>query len=116
MNRPRGLTLVEVLVALTVLAVGMTAVQRLLVRSARTVAADADASRAMGLARALLAEAELRPPEPGHAEGLRSGDLRFERDVRPTLHPGLREVRIRVWADAAGTACDLLELVLVPPA
>jgi prepilin-type N-terminal cleavage/methylation domain-containing protein len=112
----RGLTLLEVLVAVAVLAVGVTAVQRLLVRSARSVAADADANRAMALARAVLAEAETHPPEPGHAEDVRPGGLRFARDVRPTVHPGLREIRVRVWSNAPGTACELLELVRVPPA
>jgi type II secretion system protein I len=108
----RGFTLVEVLVALSVLAVGVTAVQRLSARSVATIDADARASRAMLLARTLLAEAALTPPEPGHTAGDRGG-LSFERDVARTLHPALREVRVRVaWRD--GSACELLELVRVP--
>ena len=109
------MTLVEVLVALAVLAVGVVSLQRLLVRSVAMVARDGEASRAMLLARALLAEAELRPPEPGHTEGARPGGLRFDRDVRRTPHPALREVRVRVSA-GGGTACELVELVRVPPA
>jgi general secretion pathway protein I len=109
----RGFTLVEVLVALSVLAVGVTAVQRLTARSIATVDADARASRAMLLARTLLAEAVLTPPEPGHAAGERDGGLHFERDVARTPHPALREVRVRVsWRD--GSACELVELVRVP--
>lgn len=115
MTRRRGMTLLEVLVAVAVLAVGVTALQRLLVRGVATVAVDREASRAMMLARAVLADAELRPPEPGHTEGARPGGLRFERDVRRTAHPALREVRVRVSA-GGGAACELVELVRVPPA
>jgi general secretion pathway protein I len=108
----RGFTLIEVLVALTVLAVGVTAVQRLSARSIATIDGDARASRAMLLARTLLAEAALAPPEPGHMAGERGG-LPFEREVARTLHPALREVRVRVfWRE--GSACELLELVRVP--
>jgi len=112
----RGLTLLEVLVALVILAVGVTALQRLLVRSVATIAADGQTTRAMLLAQALLAEAEVRPPEPGRSEGVRPGALHFEREVRRTLHPALREVRVRVYPEAGGTACELVEMVRVPPA
>src|SRR5262249_2924328 len=94
-SRPRdrrGLALLEVLVGLAVLAIGVTAVQRLFSRSVAAVASDAEAGRAMALARALLAEAEVSPPEPGHTEGQRADGLRYQRDVRRTPHPGLREV------------------------
>jgi general secretion pathway protein I len=108
----RGFTLVEVLVALSVLAVGVTAVQRLGARSIAAIDADARASRAMLLARTLLAEARLAPPEPGHTSSERGG-LPFERDVAGTLHPALREVHVRVsWRE--GSACELVELVRVP--
>lgn len=116
MKRRRGITLLEVLVALAILALGVTALQRLLVRSVATVTADGRATRAMLLARALLAEAEAKPPEPGQSEGVRAGGLRFERDVRRTLHPSLREVRVRVYPEAGGAACELVEMVRVPPA
>jgi type II secretion system protein I len=109
------MTLVEVLVAVAILAVGVTAVGRLLAGSAGTVATDGAETRAAMLARALLAEAELRPPEPGHEEGVRPGGLTFARDVRRTPHPALREVRVRV-STGRGVTCDLVELVRVPPA
>ena len=111
----RGFTLLEVLVAVAVLALGVTALERLVARSVATVAADADATRTMLLARALLAEAELRPPEPGYAEGARPGGLRFARDVVRTAHPSLREIRVRVWSDTPGSAFELVELVRVRP-
>jgi type II secretion system protein I len=115
----RGMTLLEVLVAVAVLATGVVALQRLLTRSVTAVSTDGELTRAMLLARALLAEAELTPPETGHV----AGDLtahgeagfRFERDVTATPHPRLREVRIRVYpAAAADVPCELVELVRVP--
>ena len=91
----------------------MTAVERLTARSIAAIDADARASRAMLLARTLLAEARLAPPEPGHTAGERAGGLHYERDVARTLHPALREVRVRVsWRD--GSACELVEPVRVP--
>jgi prepilin-type N-terminal cleavage/methylation domain-containing protein len=121
MRGRRGLTLLEVLVALVVLATGVTALERLFVRSIAGIAADERLTRAMLLAQALLAEAELVPPEPGETEGdLGARDpaatgFRFAREVRPTPHPGLREVRIRVyWDPRHPDACELVELLRVP--
>jgi len=114
--RRRGMTLVEVLAALAILAVGVVALQRLVVRSTATIGADDRTTRAMLLAQALLAEAEARPPEPGTSEGVRPEGLRFEREVRRTLHPALREVRVRVYPETGGTACELVEMIRVPPA
>jgi len=110
---PRGLTLLEVAVALAVLAIGVVALARLLDRSVATIADDARLSRAMLAARALLAETALATPEPGVDEGERAG-LRFTREVRPTLHPTLREVRVRVGDGPRDrAACELVELVRV---
>jgi type II secretion system protein I len=116
----RGLTLLEVLVALVVLATGIVALQRLLAGSVAGVAGDVRLTRAMLLARTMLAEAELRPPEPGRVAGDLAGrpggaGLRFEREVTRTPHDGLREVRVRVYGDPdGGDACELVELVRVP--
>ncbi len=113
MRAHRGLTLLEVVVALAVLAIGVVAVARLVDRSVATIADDARLSRAMLAARALLAETALAVPEPGLDEGERDG-LRFAREVRPTLHPALREIRVRV-ADGPRdrAACELVELIRV---
>ena len=123
MHGRRGMTLLETLVAVAVLATGVLAVQRLAQLSVAGIAVDADLTRAMLVARALLAETALALPEPGHTAGDLSGrgpeavGLRFERDVRPTPHPGLREVRVRVFrADRPGDACELVEIVRVPTA
>ena len=114
-GRRRGLTLVEVVVAMAVLAAGGVALQRLVARSVMAIAADREATRAMALGRALLAEAALDPPEPGREAGSRG--LRFEREVRRTPHPDLREVRIRVfWGARDARALELVELVRVPRA
>ena len=110
----RGLTLLEVVVAIAVLAIGVVALERLLARSVATIADDARLTRAMLAARALLAEAALAAPEPGVDAGERDG-LPYTREVRPTLHPALREVRVRV-ADGPRdrAACELVELIRVP--
>ena len=114
MRRRRGLTLLEVVVAIAVLSIGMVALQRLLGRSVATIADDVRLTRAMLAARALLAEAALAPPEPGFDEGERGG-LRFTREVRPTPHPALREVRVRVGEGPRDpAACELVEVIRVP--
>lgn len=114
MRGRRGLTLLEVLVALAVLAVGVTALQRLLARSLATVAADGEVSRALVVGRALLADAALAVPAPGHTTGMRGGQP-FEREVLRTPHPALREVRVRVAAGAGGRTIELVEVLRVPP-
>jgi type II secretion system protein I len=116
MTRARGFTLLEALVALAVLAIGVTAAERLVVRSVVTVSTDADLTRALLAARAVLAEAAVRVPEPGRSEGTRPGGLHVEREVRATAYPRLREIRVRVRPERGGPACELLELVRVPPA
>lgn len=111
-----GFGLLEVLVALVVLAVGVTALQRLVTRSIGTIDAGDRTTRAMLAAQALLADAALSPPEPGHTDGVEPGGLRFERDVARTPHPALREVRVRVHPDDGGAPCELIEVIHVPAA
>jgi len=113
MRQRRGMTLLEVVVALVVLAVGVTALQRLLVMAVHGIATDVRLTEATLLARSLLTDAEVHPPEPGHVEGERPGALRYSRDTTPTAHPALREVRVRVsWEPAE--ACELVEMIRVP--
>ena len=112
----RGLGLLEVLVALVVLAVGVTALQRLVTRSVGTLGEDLRLTRAMLAAQGMLAEAALAPPEPGETNGSTPDGLRFERAVARTPHPALREIRVRVWPDAGAAPCELMEVVRVPPA
>ncbi|HEV7735522.1 MAG TPA: prepilin-type N-terminal cleavage/methylation domain-containing protein [Candidatus Binatia bacterium] len=111
-----GFGLLEVLVALVVLAVGVTAMQRLVTRSVGTIDTVGRTTRAMLAAQALLADAALTPPEPGRTAGIEPGGLRFERDVVRTPHPALREVHVRVHPDDDGAPCELVEVIHVPPA
>ncbi len=110
----RGLTLLEVVVALAVLAVGITSLQRLVAGSVLAVGSDAALTRAMLAAESVLAEAAVHVPEPGHVEGDRPGPppLHWTRDVTQTPHARLREVRVRV--SSGREACELVEVMRVP--
>jgi general secretion pathway protein I len=111
----RGFTLVEAVVALAVVAMAAVAAERLLARSARTVAAERAAVRAQLAAQALLAEARESPLPLGTSAGTAQPDVRFEREVRATEHPALREVRVRTQAgDDPGASCELVEVVRAP--
>ncbi len=110
-----GLGLLEVLVALVVVAVGITALQRLVTRSLATLGEDLRYSRALLAAQALLTDAALAPPEPGRTGGTTDEGLRFEREAARTPHPELREIRVRVWPDAGAAPCELWEVIRVPP-
>ena len=113
MRRARGLTLLEVVVAIAVLSIGVVALERLIGRSVATIADDARLTRAMLAARALLAETTLAAPEPGFDEGTRDG-VRFTREVRSTPHPALREVRVSVGDGPRDRgACELVEVIRV---
>src|SRR5262245_4385998 len=111
-----GFGLLETLVAMVVLAVGITALQRLVTRSVATLGEDLRLTRAMLAAQALLVDAAVAPPEPGHSSGSTPEGLRFEREVARGPHPALREIRVRVWPDPGAAPCELWELIRVPPA
>lgn len=112
MTRSRGFTLVEVLVSLVILATAGVALEQLAVRSLAQLTADVERTRAMLVARSVLADAVTAPPEPGWAEITRDG-LRVERDVRRTAHPQLREVHVQVDA-SGGARVELIEVVRAP--
>jgi len=110
----RGFTLLEVAVAIAVLALAGIAAERLVVRSIVTVDHDARRARTLLAARDVVAETALAPPPPGRESTTRSDGLRVVREVMPTGHPALAEVHVRVtWADG-GDASDLVELVYAP--
>src|SRR5690606_33107820 len=80
----RGFTLLEVMVALAVIATAFTALLGLHVRSLRVAARDQSYTQALLLSRSLITEAELGPyPEVGIAQG------DFE-DRWPGLYGGYR--------------------------
>jgi len=110
-----GFTLVEAVVALAVVATGAVAAEQLLARSARTVAAERAATRAQLAAQSLLAEARVAPLPLGTVAGTTTDGVAFEREVRPTEHPALREVRVRTRAGTGpGAACELVEVLRAP--
>ena len=109
----RGFTLVEVAVAVMVLATAGVAIQRLVATSVRTIGDDASRARTLVVAREHLAEAALRPPPPGRATWV-EGDVHTTRVVEATGHPSLRTVRV-VAEDAAGhDRTELVELMYAP--
>lgn len=99
----RGFTLLEVLVALAVVAIAFTALLGLHVRNLRTVARDQAYLEAVLLARTLVTEIELAGAPPvgtssGDFEGEAPGEypgFRWEREVTDALLD-TREVRVRV--------------------
>jgi general secretion pathway protein I len=100
-----GFTLLEVLVAVAVLALALVSLLGLHVRNLALIDRDQRVTQATLLARALMTEAEIEPfPEIGRASGDFTErypglypDLRWERDVVPTPLADVREVHVRVF-------------------
>ncbi len=89
-----GFSLLEVLVALAVLALVMAALVRTAGQEARALAQAREHSLAQWLAADLIAEARLEPALP--ASGLRQGRTRLDgRDWRWTMTIGTTEAGIR---------------------
>jgi prepilin-type N-terminal cleavage/methylation domain-containing protein len=114
MRRRRGFTLVEVAVAVAVLAIAGVSLQRLVTSSLRTIASDAGRARTLTVARERLADASLLPPPFGRAEWPESVGVHTTRVVEPTAHPWLRAVRIRSDDARGHDASELEELVYAP--
>jgi prepilin-type N-terminal cleavage/methylation domain-containing protein len=111
--RRRGFTLVEVAVAVAVLATAGVALQRLLAQSLRTIDLDARASHTLVVARIALGEAAIAPPALGVTTEARGG-LRTTRTVLPTMHPWLREVTVRAETPDGAVHSELTEIVYAP--
>lgn len=100
----RGFTLLEVMVALAIIATAFTALLSLHVENLRSLSREDAYSRSLLLARTLAAETELEGwPGTGTSSGdfekLHPGEapgFRWEREVRDWSLPGTREVVIRV--------------------
>lgn len=112
--RTRAFTLVEVLVAVAMLAAGTAAVHRLVRGGVAAIDRDAAYTTALFAAIDALAEARLDPPAPGDDERPAPGGGRLERRVRATLHPSLLEVRVRVTPPGGDAGIELVEIVRAP--
>lgn len=110
-----GFTLLEVLVAVAVLALALVSLLGLQVRNLALLARDQRVTDATLLARDLMTQAEIEPlPDLGVTSGDfeerypdRYPGLRWEREVLPTPLADLREVRVRVFRDELGSGDDV---------
>lgn len=114
-SRQAGFTLIEVVVALVVIALALTTLIAGFGRQAQT-AADLDArTLAMIVAHNRLTEIELEPvwPATGRADGrveLAGRDWRWHTEVSETEDPALRRIDIRVTRDVRGDDHNLATL------
>lgn len=118
----RGFTLLEVMVALAVIATAFTALLGLHVRSLRVAARDQSYTQALLLSRSLITEAELGPyPEVGIAQGDFEdrwpglyGGYRWERTVSDFGVLAVRQVTIRVIPFGDESAASELTVFVRP--
>ena len=117
-----GFTLLELMVALAVIATAFTALLGLHVRNLKLAARDQAYTQALLLSRSMITETELGPyPEVGIAQGdfedrwpgLYTG-FKWERVVSDFGVLAVRQVTIRVFPDAAASAVDALSLLEAP--
>ena len=116
----RGFTLLEVLVAVMIIALAFTGLLSLHSRDLALVSRDQDMTRATLLMRELVAQVELFPEysQLGTASGNFEGSPGFswQRDVRTTALDELREVHFRVvWGDRGRNSAELLYYVHIQP-
>jgi general secretion pathway protein I len=109
----RGFTLIEVMVALTIVAFAFVGLLGLHNRGIALITRDRDLTRATLLARQLITEMELieQFPDTGTSRGEFPDEPGFywERDVEDTDLPTVRRVDLRViWDERLPNACELI--------
>lgn len=120
----RGFTLLEVMVALAVIATAFTALLGLHVRNLKLAARDQAYTQALLLSRTLITEVELGPyPEVGAAQGDfedrwpgRYPGFRWQRTVNDFGVFDVREVTIRVIPNGDEAAASELTVFVRPEA
>lgn len=106
-----GFTLVEVLVALTIVAYALIGLLGLQNRNIGMIGRGQDITRATLMARELIAgmEVQERFPQLGYSSGEIEPGFVWEREVNETVIPEVREVRLRIVFDERQP--DLVELL-----
>lgn len=121
-RRPRGFTLVEVLVAVAVLGIAMAAVISAMARQADNAGYLKQKTLALWVAHNRLAEIQLQGevPDTGRSDGkVKMGGFEWEWEavVRPTEDPRLRRIDlvVRRPEDKKGSLAQLEGFLAVPP-
>ncbi len=113
---PAGFTLIEVLVALTIVAFAFVGLLGLHNRNLKLIGNDQDLTRATLLARQLITEMEVveQWPDTGTSRGefADAPGFAWERDVGDTELETVRRVVVRViWDERSPNACELVYFI-----
>lgn len=113
---PAGFTLIEVLVALTIVAFAFVGLLGLHNRNLKMIGNDQDLTRATLLARQFITEMEVveKWPDTGTSRGefANAPGFVWERDVEDTDLPTVRRIVLRIiWDERNPNACELVYFI-----